>query len=126
MRVLLAEDDPSVRKAIKGTLQSLGADVHDADDGEQALALLRSVGGFDILVTDIVMPGAMSGRDLACEVLGQLPEIRILFVSGYAHGRLDDANLEPGRTAFLPKPFTRAKLVAALGRLVGDCGGKER
>ena len=122
--VLLAEDDLSVRSAIRSTLRSMGADVRDAENGEQAWALLQTMPACDIVVTDVVMPGRLSGPDLAAKAREHLPNIRVLLVSGYAQGKLSEADLENSGMVFLPKPFRRSDLVAALDRLIG--GGSPR
>jgi CheY-like chemotaxis protein len=66
--VLLVEDDPAVRKLVSNILKDLGYQVTEARDGEVALALFEGVGTFDLLLSDVVLPGSYSGRDLATVV----------------------------------------------------------
>jgi PAS domain S-box-containing protein len=108
--ILLAEDDAMLRPLAKGLFEKLGYTVLEAGNAEEALAMARQHrGGIDLLVSDVVMPGA-SGRELARQLTESRPETRVLYVSGYT----DDAivrhgMLEPGLN-FLQKPFTPAGL----------------
>ncbi len=108
--ILLVEDDPMVRSFAKKELVSLGYRVVEAANAPTALGLLRGPEVFDLLFTDIVMPGGMSGKQLADEALKVRPALKVLYTSGYAenaivhHGRLD-----PGVT-LLPKPYRRKEL----------------
>ncbi len=109
--VLLAEDEPSVRAAIRRMLQLIGYSVIEAPDGAVALATWRAHRReVDVIVTDIRMP-RMSGRDLAEAVRAEAPEFPIVFASGYT----DEGLAEPtARDRFLDKPFTSARLREAL------------
>jgi PAS domain S-box-containing protein len=103
--VLLVEDAAPVRTLARRSLEARGYRVLDAADGPAALALsARHVGGIDILVTDVVMPG-MSGRVLAERLAPERPGMKVLYTSGYT----DDAMVRQGvlnaGVAFLQKPF---------------------
>lgn len=108
--VLLAEDDESLRRLVKGLLEKLGYRVLEAENAAHALALAESHDGpIHLLVSDVVMPGA-SGRELARRLAESRAETKVLYMSGYT----DDAivhhgMLEPGLN-FLQKPFTPAAL----------------
>ena len=108
--VLLVEDDDLVRRYTHDQLAALGYRVQSAADGFEAKTILESDAPFDLLLTDIVMPGGMSGRDLARIAVELRPELKVLYMSGYTenaivhHGRLD-----PG-VSLLSKPFRRADL----------------
>jgi CheY-like chemotaxis protein len=108
--ILLVEDDPMVRSFAKKELVSLGYRVVEAANAPTALGLLRGSEVFDLLFTDVVMPGGMSGKQLADEALKIRPALKVLYTSGYTenaivhHGRLD-----PGVT-LLPKPYRRKEL----------------
>lgn len=103
--VLLVEDEPAVRKVVRGMLERQGHEVLEARDGEEGLALARShLGAVDLLITDVVMP-VMSGPELAERLAAIAPSIPVLYTSGYT----DDA-VVPNATlhqdsAFLHKPF---------------------
>lgn len=94
--VLVVEDDPDVREFLVATLGVLGYRVFQAEDGPQALALLDESPDIDLLLTDVVLPGGMNGRQVADQVRERLPEVKVLFTSGYTenaivhHGRLDE------------------------------------
>jgi PAS domain S-box-containing protein len=110
--ILVVEDDPMVREYVVGQLRSLGYTIIEAVNGPNAIAAFDSAPHVDLLFTDIVMPGGMSGRELADEVRRRYPQLKILFTSGYTenavvhHGRLD-----PG-VDLLNKPFAKRALAA--------------
>ncbi len=83
-RILVVEDNESVREVVVTQLADLGYQVASAPDGPSALRLLSENGAVDLLFTDLVMPNGMSGRQLAAEVRSRAPQIRVLFTSGYA------------------------------------------
>ncbi|MCA8926141.1 MAG: response regulator [Planctomycetes bacterium] len=120
--VLLVEDDASVRKVTERLLRGAGYDVLVADDMGHGLAVARAhPGALNALVSDIVMPGG-SGVELARALLEERPELRVLFVSGYADQELEGLRALP-QAAFLAKPFTSEQLSAALGALLSPPSG---
>ncbi len=108
--ILLVEDDESVRRFARQQLTSLGYRVLEAATGPAAMELVRAHDDIDLIFTDIVMPGGMSGRDLVEAARRLRPGVKALYTSGYAenvivhHGRLD-----PG-VVLLSKPYRRADL----------------
>ncbi|MCA9227002.1 MAG: response regulator, partial [Planctomycetales bacterium] len=91
-------------------LRTCGYDVHVAANGDEALSLVESQDlSFDLLITDVVMPGA-GGRQLATEMARRLPELRILYVSGYAGDAIVDQGVRQSEVEFLQKPFTPQSL----------------
>ena len=106
--VLLVEDETAVRSLVQFTLEGLGYTVIPTAEGAQALALLRTR-QVDLLVTDVVMPG-MSGRELAEAACVALPELKVLFMSGYSDDALDRHGLERLGNRFIQKPFTALSL----------------
>ncbi|GLV21705.1 hybrid sensor histidine kinase/response regulator [Sphingobium sp. TomMM35A] len=109
--VLVCEDDEKVRAYAVEVLNELGYHVIEAGNGPAALEALEQPGEhIDLLFTDVVLPGGMTGADVAREAAARRPDIKILFATGYArnaifhHGRLD-----PG-VELLTKPFTYADL----------------
>jgi PAS domain S-box-containing protein len=115
-RVLVAEDREVVRDLAHDVLTAAGFAVQVAADGEQALAASRDE-GFDLLVTDVVMPG-MSGPELAATLRERIPALPVLYMSGYTDDVLDDEALAAPRTAFLRKPFGRGDLERAVRALL--------
>ncbi|MFN8583029.1 MAG: response regulator [Gemmatimonadaceae bacterium] len=110
MTVLLVEDDPVVKLAIRRTLDCLGSRVLDAPDGERALAVAASCQEpIDVLLTDMMMPG-MSGRLLAERLTAQRPQTRVIYMSGYTEESIDRRGLGKGPCAFLAKPFSKEEL----------------
>ncbi|WP_170149458.1 PAS domain S-box protein [Rhodoplanes roseus] len=108
--ILVVEDDDLVRRNVITLLEDLGYTAYAASSGPEALALLDRGTAFDLLFTDVIMPGGMNGRELAAEVLRLRPSTKVLYTSGYAedaivhHGRLDpDVTL-------LNKPYRKADL----------------
>ncbi len=111
-RVLVVEDDPDVRQFVYEALLDLGYEPTQVSSGDQALEAI-SKNKFDVLLTDVVMPG-MNGRELASAINSRLPNIKVIYMTGYSrnaivhHGRLD-----PG-VVLLQKPFTREELSGRL------------
>ncbi len=112
--ILVVEDDDLVRTHVEGELKELGYAVLSAADGSEALRLLEKNSSIDLLFSDIVMPGGISGPQLAQQALKTRPRLKILYTSGYTentvihHGRLD-----PG-VLLLNKPYHRRDLAAKL------------
>ena len=111
-RILLVEDEPSVRRHLQRALEGEGYRVRAVADAAHALALAERPGeGIDLLVTDVVMPG-MSGPALAARLAAQRPGLRILYVSGYVEDVLAPRGVVASGAAFLEKPFTPEVLAA--------------
>jgi PAS domain S-box-containing protein len=109
-KILLVEDDAMVREMVMVQLRALGYRVVSAVSGSQALEVLRREGGFDLLFTDVVMPGGLNGRQLADEARKLTPGLRVIFSSGYADGAVDyHGRLDQG-VHLLNKPYRRRDL----------------
>lgn len=123
--ILVVEDDAMVRRNVLAQLQNIGYRVVAAERATEALDILERGEQVDLLFTDVVMPGALNGRQLANEVMRRWPAIGVLFTSGYTenaivhHGRLD-----PG-VLLLAKPYRWAEL-ARMVRLALDARAKPR
>jgi CheY-like chemotaxis protein len=103
--ILVAEDEPALQDMIRIVLTKAGYTVLGARNSADALSLLNSVNGAaDLLVTDIVMPGGMGGRQLADAVCAIRPHIRLLFMTGYAAEKLIEPLLTSGHV-LITKPF---------------------
>jgi PAS domain S-box-containing protein len=117
--VLVVEDDNLVRVYVVAQLQSLGYNILSVGNAAEALATIENGSQFDLLFTDVIMPGSMNGRQLADEVLRRRPSTKVLFTSGYAenaivhHGRLD-----PG-VLLLAKPYRKADLARMIRQAIG-------
>jgi CheY-like chemotaxis protein len=101
VRVLLVEDDPAVREIAGGLLRDLGCDVTTAENGVSALEALEGGVAFDVLMSDIIMPGGINGVDLARSASTNRPDMAVLLTTGYAGDRL------PSAPADLPWPVLR-------------------
>ena len=106
----------------KLTLVSLGYRVLEAESGARACAVSATFPGeIDLLLTDVVMPG-MSGTELAGQLLGVRPNLKVLLMSGYAEEEILARGLPDHKPAFLPKPFTPARLADKVQDVLG--GGR--
>ena len=118
--ILLVEDDPLVRTSVTTQLRSLGYEVISAASAGEALKLSDQGAHFDLLFTDVIMPGPMDGRHLAKEMDRRKPGTKVLFTSGYTasamihHGRLDAGVL------LLQKPYRKQDLARALREALDD------
>jgi two-component system cell cycle sensor histidine kinase/response regulator CckA len=111
--ILLVEDEEGLRALNARGLSSRGYTVIEASNGVEALDMLERHGGeVDLVVSDVVMP-EMDGPTMLKEMRRTNPDLKIIFVSGYAEEAFQK-NLPPGQFAFLPKPFTLKQLVAAV------------
>ncbi|MDA8888332.1 response regulator [Hellea sp.] len=118
--ILFVEDEISVRDIASKSLRKKGYKVIEADDGEEALEILKnSKEPFDLMISDVVMP-SMDGPTLLREGRDLLGAARIVFVSGYAED--DFSELLSGDTdvSFLPKPFTLAQLAKKVKDEIGE------
>jgi DNA-binding NtrC family response regulator len=111
--VLLVEDNPEVGNAVSAVLKDTGYTVRHVADADQAMASIRDDADIDLLITDIVMPGSMSGLDLARAVRRQYPDMPVLLMSGYT-AEADKAAAEGYR--ILNKPFRPDALANAIRR----------
>ncbi len=118
LRILLVEDDPQVRGAVKAMLRGAGHEVTVAEDGFVALERLEER-SFDLLLSDVVLPRGMSGFVLAREVLRVFPRLCIVLMSGYNEFDPAMADLLPSTADILRKPFTRADLERAIRNAMG-------
>lgn len=110
-RILVVEDKPDLRRILKLSLEQAGFQVSLAEDGEAALAALATADGeIRLVVTDVVMPG-IGGIELAERIARTAPEIRVVFMSGYA-GPGDDEGFGSRGEVVIAKPFRPAELVA--------------
>lgn len=107
--ILVVEDDEKVRLTVVEMLRELGYRVHEATDAQSAVPILDEA-AFDLLFTDVVMPGPMHSTELAHLARQRDPAIGVLFTSGYTRNALDsDGHLDPG-VDLLSKPYTRDQL----------------
>jgi CheY-like chemotaxis protein len=112
--VLVVEDDSLVRRYVMTQIASLGYTTLEASNASEALQIVDAVGTIDLLFTDVIMPGALNGKQLVDEALKRRPTLKVLFTSGYTenaivhHGRLDSGVL------LLAKPYRKSELARML------------
>jgi PAS domain S-box-containing protein len=113
-KILIVEDDALVRQYVVTQIKSLGYAALEAANAAEALAIIDADDNIDLLFTDVIMPGAMNGRQLADEAARRRPRLKTLFTSGYTenaivhHGRLDSGVL------LLAKPYRKSELAKML------------
>lgn len=116
--ILVVEDDAGVRQHVCQLLQELGFRVACATNGAEALEQLRSSLPFDLLFTDVVMPGGISGKRLADLATELRPGLRVLFTSGYTQNSIvHQGRLDPG-VELLGKPYRKQQLAAKLRKVL--------
>jgi len=108
--ILVVEDDPLVQGYVIAQLGSLGYRTLAAGDGATALALVQQGAQFDLLFTDIIMPGGMNGQELAEAVRRLRPGMRVLYTSGYTDNALDHEGHLGSGVVLLRKPYRKADL----------------
>ena len=116
-KILVVEDDPRVRRIAVSRLTQLGYAVVEAANGTQALARLGESGDIALLFTDIVMPGGMTGDELAGQVRARQPDIKVLFTSGYAEPAIAGREFAQAGS-WLQKPYTARELAIRLRELL--------
>ena len=112
LRVLVVEDEAGLCELACIWVESLGFDVVGVDSPDQALAQLAAE-RFDVLFSDVMMPGSMDGVALAHEAKRRHPGLRVVLTSGHPQRLLDDPNV-PGEA--LGKPYSKAELAEAIQR----------
>ena len=126
-RILVVEDDSQVCASVVRQLQSLVYAVDQVPDGVAGVAAFQAASRpYDLLLTDVVMPGPLNGKALASQVTRQWPDTKIVFMSGYSddviahHGRLDAGVL------LLAKPFRKSDLAQIVRRALDGTRAADR
>jgi signal transduction histidine kinase len=118
--VLIVDDEPTIRMLAVEVLTELGYIVMEAGDGAAALRMLSSGVRPDLLVTDVGLPGQMNGRQVADAALALMPELRVLFITGYAENAvIGNGQLAPNM-ALLTKPFAMDALASKVREIVAQ------
>jgi two-component system cell cycle sensor histidine kinase/response regulator CckA len=108
--VLVVEDEEPLRILVAGILKNNGYTVLQATDGEEALNVAKKQGHIDLLMTDVVMPG-LSGSEVASRMRVLLPNLRVLYISGYTSDLITDHGVLATNARLLEKPFTKHSLL---------------
>jgi len=116
--VLVVDDEPTVRTLVAEVLADLGYATLEAADGAGGLAVLRSDVRVDLLVTDVGLPGGMNGRQLASAARGLRPDLKVLFITGYAEMALSGEGRPVEGMSILTKPFPVDVLAARVRAMI--------
>lgn len=122
-RILIAEDDPAVRRFVARALTHRGYEVTAAEDGIAALEALSDA-SYDLLLTDIVMPG-LDGIALALKVTREHPGMPVLMMSGFSAERQRAHNLDELIHRVIPKPFTLEEICKVVEETLSEVRGGE-
>jgi PAS domain S-box-containing protein len=118
-RILLVEDDDLVRDQLVRQLGQMGCQVTAARTGPEALAAVIGGTPFDLLMTDLIMPGGMNGFEVAEQIRQVRPDLKVLYTSGYSDERVLSAKASSG-ARFLQKPYRREALARAVSEALGS------
>ena len=117
-RVLLVEDEGLIRLMIAETLRDEGFDVVEAENGDEVISLLDQVDSFDVLFTDLQMPGKLDGIDVAVYARNRNPAMPVLVVSGVDAKRvMSRLNVLEPPAVFINKPYSPQEIVETVRRL---------
>ncbi|MNL33115.1 Response regulator MprA [compost metagenome] len=118
--MLLVEDEEAVRRGGKRMLETRGYTVHEAGSGVEALEVMEELEGkVDIVVSDVVMP-EMDGPSLLRELRKSYPDLKFIFVSGYAEDAFAKNLPADAKFGFLPKPFSLKQLAIAVREMLDN------
>jgi CheY-like chemotaxis protein len=116
--VLVVDDEPTVRMLVTEVLTDLGYTAVEAPDGAAGLRVLNSDLRIDLLITDVGLPGGMNGRQVADAARSVRPDLKVLFITGYAENAvLSHGHLDPGMHV-LTKPFAMDHLASRIRQLI--------
>lgn len=116
-KILLAEDDLSTRRFLAAALEKAGHNIISCADGLEALTALQSNDNFDLLLTDIVMPG-MDGIELSNRAGALYPDMKIMFITGFAAMALNRNSDAQNPAKIVSKPFHLGNLIAQIDELL--------
>jgi CheY-like chemotaxis protein len=118
--VLVVDDEPTVRMLIGDTLAELGYEGLEAADAAAGLKILQSQAKIDLLITDVGLPGGMNGKQMADAARAARPDLKVLFITGYAeNAAISNGHLEPGMHV-MSKPFAMDTLAARIRSIIEE------
>lgn len=117
-RMLVIDDEVLIRMLVVDALEDMGVTAAEAGSGPEGLAILEQMDRIDLLITDVGLPGGMNGRQVAERAREMRPDLKVLFITGYAeNAALNHGHIGPG-TRVLTKPFSVADLTAKIESLL--------
>lgn len=127
LRILVADDDPVVRRLVASVVRRAGHTPLVVEDGREAVRILQSDAGFGAAVFDMMMPH-LEGIDIIRHMRTEkrLMRIPVIMMTSETELKLMKDSFEAGATMFLPKPFTTTQLQSSLGLLLGKSGATSR
>ncbi len=120
-RILIVDDEATIRALLKCAMAAPGMALFEADCAERALDSARSNAPFDLVITDVLMPG-MDGLDLASHLRDGGYAARFLFISGYCDLQSLEGRLNGFNASFLPKPFSIPELIRIVRIMLNERG----
>jgi CheY-like chemotaxis protein len=116
--ILLVEDDELVSQSIGNKLTALGYQILAAPNAHEALEILKRTPHFDLVFSDVIMPGPMNGADLVREVRRRWPTMKVLLTSGYTESTVLGKIKLPADVKLLSKPYSNAELAVAISEVL--------
>jgi PAS domain S-box-containing protein len=110
LKILVVEDNDSVREVAAAMIEEMGFETITASNGHEGLKMIDEVRDIDLVLSDVIMAGGMNGPELALKAMKLRPELKILFMSGYAPGSVRQMQDLPDTIELVNKPFTRNDL----------------
>lgn len=124
--ILLVEDDNQVRRVTRKRLEILGYTIVEAENADDAVHLLSLHPEIALVLADCIMPGEMSGYDLAQHVIRHFPDTAILLTSGYAEDVVEGRTLSASGLSFLRKPYWQEQLAASIREAIEIAGARAK
>jgi len=119
-RVMVVDDEPTVRMLVVEVAQELGYEVIEAIDGPSAMRLMEATPALDLLITDVGLPGGMNGRQIADAMLGKIPALKVLFITGFAENAVIGSGQLLPNMALLTKPFAMEALATKIQGIMDE------
>jgi CheY-like chemotaxis protein len=117
--VLVVDDEPTVRMLIGDTLSELGYEGLEAADAASGLKILQSEVKIDLLITDVGLPGGMNGKQMADAARANRPDLKVLFITGFAENAISNGHLEGGMHV-MSKPFAMERLATRIRSIIEE------
>ncbi len=115
-RLLVVEDNPSVRDVAAAMIEEMGYETLQASSGPEGLRIVEGRSDIALILSDVIMAGGMNGPELATRALKLRPQLKVLFMSGYAPGSVRQMQDLPDTIELVNKPFTRNDLTEKVKR----------